>query len=75
MWQQLEKKKCMGKSRHEATLQAKEQGKKVDGIYSYKTYDAYKQSSKIFIKWIKTEYPEIKNISDNVKQNFKCKYN
>lgn len=75
MWQQLEKKKCMGKSRHEAKLQAKEQVKKVDGIYSYKTYDAYKQSSKIFIKWIKTEYPEIKNISDNVKQNFKCKYN
>lgn len=54
----------MGKSRHEAKLQAKEQGKKVDGIYSYKTYDAYKQSSKTFIKWIKTEYPEIKNISD-----------
>lgn len=45
MWQQLEKKKCMGKSRHEAKLQAKDQGKKVDGIYSYKTYDAYKQSS------------------------------
>ena len=64
MWQQLEKKKCMGKSSHEAKLQAKEQGKKVDGIYSYKTYDAYKQSSKTFIKWIKTEYPEIKNISD-----------
>ena len=64
MWQQLEKKKCMGKSRHEVKLQAKEQGKKVDGIYSYKTYDAYKQSSKTFIKWIKTEYPEIKNISD-----------
>lgn len=64
MWQQLEKKKCIGKSRHEAKLQAKEQGKKVDGIYSYKTYDAYKQSSKTFIKWIKTEYPEIKNISD-----------
>ena len=53
MWQELEKKKCMGKSRHEAKLQAKEQGKKVDGIYSYKTYDAYKQSSKVFIKWIK----------------------
>ena len=64
MWQQLEKKKCMGKSRHEAKLQAKEQGKKVDGIYSYKTYDAYKQSSKTFIKWIKTEYAKIKNISD-----------
>lgn len=64
MWQQLEKKKCIGESRHEAKLQAKEQGKKVDGIYSYKTYNAYKQSSKIFIKWIKTEYPEIKNISD-----------
>lgn len=64
MWQQLEKKKCMGKSRHEAKLQAKEQGKKVDGIYSYKTYDAYKQSSKTFIKWIKKEYPDIKDISD-----------
>ena len=64
MWQELEKKKCMGKSRHEAKLQAKKQGKKVDGIYSYKTYDAYKQSSKTFIKWIKTEYAKIKNISD-----------
>lgn len=62
MWQQLEKKKCIGKSRHDAKLQAKEQGKKVDGIYSYKTYDAYKQSSKTFVKWIKKEYPEIKNI-------------
>lgn len=64
MWQQLESKKCIGQSRHEAKLEAKQKDKKVDGIYSYKTYDAYKQSSKTFTKWIKSEYPQIKNISE-----------
>lgn len=58
--QALESKKCIGKSRHEA----KEQGTAHRGIYSYKTYDAYKNASKQFVKWIKSEFPEIKYLSE-----------
>lgn len=64
MFQRLEDKKAIGESRHLAKLEAKNQGKKVETIHSYKTYDAYKQSSKTFIKWLKQEFPEIKNIND-----------
>lgn len=53
-------KKCIGKSRHQAKLDAKEQGGKVEGIYSYNTYGAYKQASKTFCSWVKKEFPEIK---------------
>lgn len=63
-WKVMESKKCFGESRHSAKIIAKEQGRKVEGIYSYKTYDAYKQSSKKFCKWIKSEYPNIKNIDE-----------
>lgn len=59
-WQRLESKNCIGKSRHKAKLEAKEQGGKVEGIYSYNTYGAYKQASKTFCSWIKKEFPEIK---------------
>lgn len=59
-WQQLESKKAIGESRHKAKLDAKEQGGKVEGIYSYKTYGAYKQASKTFCAWVKKEFPEIK---------------
>lgn len=62
MWQRLEDKRAIGESRHLAKLEAKEQGKKVETIHSYKTYDSYKQSSKTFIKWLKQEFPEIKDI-------------
>lgn len=62
MFQRLEDKKAIGQSRHLAKLEAKDQGKKVETIHSYKTYDAYKQSSKTFIKWLKQEFPEIKDI-------------
>lgn len=64
LWQVMESKKCLGESRHYAKIMAKEKGGKVKGIYSYKTYEAYKQSSKKFCKWIKSEYPNIKNIDD-----------
>lgn len=64
MFQRLESKKAIGESRHLAKLKAKEQGGKVETIHSYKTYDAYKQASKTFIKWVKEEFPEIKNIDD-----------
>lgn len=59
-WQVLESKKAMGESRHIAKIAAKEFGGKVEGIYSYKTYDAYKQASKTFCAWIKKEFPEVK---------------
>ena len=58
--QALESKKCIGESRHEA----KAEGTAHKGIYSYKTYDAYKNASKQFVKWLKSEFPEIKNISE-----------
>lgn len=63
MWQQLERKKCIGESRHKAKIDAKKEGKKVEGIYSYKTYEAYKQESKTFIRWIKSEFKEVRDIS------------
>lgn len=59
-YQALESKKCIGESRHEA----KEQGIAHKGIYSYKTYDAYKNASKQFAKWVKLEYPGIKYLSE-----------
>lgn len=59
-YQVLESKKKIGESRHKA----KEQGTAHQGIYSYKTYDAYKNASKQFVKWIKSEFPEIKYLSE-----------
>lgn len=67
MFQRLEEKKAIGESRHLAKLKAKNQFKKVETIHSYKTYDAYKQSSKTFIKWLKQKFPEIKDINDITK--------
>ncbi|MDY5213421.1 site-specific integrase [Intestinibacter sp.] len=58
--QALESKKCIGESRHEA----KKQGVAHEGIYSYKTYDAYKNSSKQFAKWVKSEFPWVKYLSE-----------
>ena len=62
-WQQLESKKAIGESRHKAKLDAKEQGGKVEGIYSYNTYGAYKQASKTFCAWVKKEFPEVKSLN------------
>ena len=59
-WQQLESKKAIGESRHQAKIRAKEQGGKVEGIYSYNTYGAYKQASKTFCSWVKKEFPEVR---------------
>lgn len=64
MFQRLEDKKAIGKSRHLAKMDAKEKGEKVETIHSYKTYDAYKQSSKTFVKWLRQEFPEVKDIND-----------
>lgn len=58
--QALESKKRIGESRHAA----KEQGVAHEGIYSYKTYDAYKNASKQFVKWLKSEFPQVKYLSE-----------
>ena len=47
--QALESKKCIGESRHEA----KAEGTALKGIYSYKTYDAYKNASKQELTWVR----------------------
>lgn len=64
MFQRLESLKAIGESRHQAKLKAKDQGKKVETIHSYKTYEAYKQSSKTFIKWVRQEFPDVKDIRE-----------
>ena len=48
-------------------------GEEVKTIHSYKTYEAYKQSSKKFCKWLKLEYPNIKYISE-IDRNICIKY-
>lgn len=65
--QALESKKAIGQSRHEA----KAEGVAHKCIYSYKTYDAYKNASKQFVKWIKSEYPNVKHL-DQIDKNM-CK--
>lgn len=67
--QALESKKCIGQSRHEAKIK----GVASKGIYSYKTYDAYKNSSKQFAKWIKSEFPEVKYL-DQINKDMCKKY-
>lgn len=62
LWQVLESKKAIGESRHIAKQTAKANNQKVETIHSYKTYNAYKESSKRFSKWLKQEFPEIKDI-------------
>ena len=67
--QALESKKKIGESRHKA----KEQGTAHEGIYSFKTYDAYKNASKQFVKWLKTEFPEVKYL-DQIDKDMCKKY-
>lgn len=55
----LESKKRIGESRHEA----KEQGTAHEGIFSYKTYDSYKNATKQFVKWIRSEHSEVKYLN------------
>lgn len=64
LWSRLESKKAIGEKRHDAKIKARETNSKVETIHSYNTYSAYKQASKTFAKWLKEEFPEIKNIND-----------
>lgn len=56
----LEQKKKIGESRHKA----KEKGVASEGIYSYKTYDAYKQASKTFSTWVRSQHPDVKYLNE-----------
>lgn len=40
------------------------QSSKVETIHSYGTYSAYKQASKTFVKWVREEFPEVRNLSE-----------
>lgn len=74
-FQLIERMKSMthfGESKHEAKKnninEAKSKGikinsTKVDGIYSYNTFEAYKQTSKEFSIWLKENYSELKDIN------------
>lgn len=65
----LEQKKAIGQSRHKD----KELGVANEKIYSFKTYDAYKQASKTFCSWVKSEYPNVKNL-DQIDRDMCKKY-
>lgn len=54
----------IGLSRHTAKKLDKEQGIKGNRITSHKSYDNYKNASKQFAKWLKTNHPDIKFLSD-----------
>ena len=47
----LQDKICFGESKHEA----KKEGRETDGIYSFKTYQTYKENGQRFAKWAKAE--------------------
>ena len=59
---------CLNESRHKAKQEYKEmtgenKSNRTIGIHSYKTYNAYKQTSIEFIRYIRQESKEIKDIS------------
>lgn len=64
-------------SRHDAKAEYKEMmGKdathnRTIGIHSYKTYEAYKQTSKEFVRYMKSNHSEIKNIHDVKEEHIK----
>lgn len=59
---------CLNESRHKAKQEYKEMtgecSNRTIGIHSYKTYDAYKQTSVEFIGYIRQEFKEIKDIGE-----------
>ena len=70
---------CPNVSRHQAKTEYKEMmGNKATnnrtiGIHSYKTYDAYKQTSIEFIRYIRNEHKDIKDINQ-IKENHVIDY-
>jgi len=67
----MEKMKNIGESRHQAKQEYKEMlhigehaNNRTVGIHSYKTYTAYKQTSMAFIKHMRNDHKEVKDITD-----------
>lgn len=61
-----------GESKHQAKVEYRQacQSSRIkwnpsqaDGIFSYKTYDAYRQTAVEFTNWVKANYSEIRNIN------------
>lgn len=84
----MEHLKCIGESRYLSKQEYKQyctendlkrSSAKTVGIHSYKTYEAYKQTSKEFIRWLKNNYKEIKDINlikpEHVKEYLKMREN
>jgi site-specific recombinase XerD len=70
---------CPNVSRHQAKTEYKEMmGNKAThnrtiGIHSYKTYDAYKQTSIEFVRYMRNEHKDIKDINQ-IKENHVIDY-
>jgi integrase len=67
----MEQMKNIGESRHQAKQEYKEMlhigehaNNRTVGIHSYKTYTAYKQTSMAFIKYMRNDHKEVKDITD-----------
>lgn len=68
MWQRLEEIEDIGMSRHFQKQIDKGLGVKSNHVTSYNSYNAYKNASKQFAKWLKQEHPEIKFLKDVTKE-------
>ncbi|MFZ7121557.1 MAG: hypothetical protein ACOWWH_11495 [Eubacteriaceae bacterium] len=74
----MEQMKCIGESRHQAKKEYKEMmgensSNRTMGIHSHSTYDAYKQTSIEFIRYIRSEYKNIKDVS-SIKKEYVIEY-
>ncbi len=70
----MEEMKCIYESRHQAKKEYKEmmgknESNRTIGIHSHLTYDAYKQTSIEFIRYIRSEYKDVKDISQIEKEH------
>lgn len=80
--QKLQGLKRFGQSRHEAkqAYRASQEAKgekwnpaKAEGIFSFKTYDAYKQTAMEFSKWLRENHSDIKTL-DQISQEHAIRY-
>jgi integrase len=71
--QRMQEMSCIGESRHQAKKEYSEiygsnTSNRTVGIHSFKTYDAYKQTSKEFVKYIRQNYKDIKDVNQITKE-------
>lgn len=70
----MEQMKCIGESRHDAKkdykdMMGKNASNRTMGIHSYSSYDAIKQTSIEFVRHLRNEYKNIKDISQIKKEH------